>query len=128
MPEVKGTNPLPDKKADENVSNSDVKEYHTFIVESTKHLFSAPTDKYKAIAKELGLDDVDNDTKKAQGGRKLAQGSGYIYIGVQTKGGATFKVICDPAKIGSALNSLPGQKIYDAEIKRAYIPKKQILV
>ncbi|MGK7942349.1 MAG: hypothetical protein AB4062_19755 [Crocosphaera sp.] len=128
MAEVKGVNPLPDNKADENVSTADVDKYHTFIVNSTKHLFSAPTEKYKDIAKLLGLEDVDNDPKKAKGGIRLAQGSGYIYLAVRTKGGATFKVVCDPDKIKAALDGLAGQKIYNAEIKRAYIPKKMVLV
>ncbi|MDJ0510044.1 MAG: hypothetical protein QNJ64_12450 [Crocosphaera sp.] len=128
MSEVKGVNPLPDKKADENVSSVDVKEYHTFIVTSTKHLFSAPTEKYKDIAKLLGLEDVDNDPKKAKGGLKLSQGSGYVYLAVRTKGGATLKVICDPDKIKGALDGLAGKKIYDAEIKKAYIPKKRVLI
>lgn len=122
------TKPPHDGNADENASKVDIKNYHTFIVQSTKHLFSAPTEKYSAIASVLGLDDVDNDATKAAGGVRLARGSGYIYLSVQTAGGANFKVVCDPAKVGTALKALAGKKIYNAEIKRAYIPKRAVFV
>lgn len=105
----------------------DAKNYATYRVESSKHLFTGPTAKYKDIADELGLKNVDKDAKAKGEGKKLAQGSGYLYLAVAIKGGGRLTVVCDPAKVGTALTKLGGQKIYGKEIERAYIPKKRIL-
>lgn len=99
----------------------------TWMVNSTKHLFSAPKNKYSDLASVLGLTNVETDDKKKEGGLKLAGGSGYITLSVRTKEKATFSLVCDPAKVGDALKSGVSKKIYGKDIDRVYIPKKRIL-
>jgi len=124
--QVEGVNPLPGGNVGGD-SQVDVKKYHKFLVNSTKHLFSAPTDKYSDLKPVLGLTDVDADDGKKESGVRLAQGQGYITLKVQVKGGGTLSVICDPAKVGDALKSGASKKIYGKDIDRIYIPKKRIL-
>jgi hypothetical protein len=97
-------------------------------INSTKHLFSAPVNKYKDLKEELGLTDVDTDDTKKEQGVKLAQGSGYIHLKVKVKKGGTLMVVCDPDKVGTALKSAKSQNIYGKEIDRIYIPKKRVII
>lgn len=126
--QVEGSNPLGKDGVPGGDSQVDVKKYHTFMVNSTKHLFSAPHEKYTDLKAVLGLTDVDTDDKKQEGGLKLAQGSGYVYLNVAVKGGSTLKVVCDPAKVGDALKTGASKKVYGKDINRIYIPKKRVLI
>lgn len=104
------------------------KQYHTFMVNSTKHQFSAPTEKYKDLKELLGLTDVDTDDTKKEQGTRLAQGYGYIHLKVKVKKGGSLLIVCDPAKVGDALKDGKSKKIYGQEIDRIYIPKKRVLI
>lgn len=104
------------------------KNYHIFQVNSTKHEFVAPVDKYKDLKDVLGLTDIDSDDGKKEQGRKLAQGSGYIHLKVAVKGGGSLMIVCDPAKVGDALKDGASKKIYGKDINRIYIPKKRVLI
>ena len=123
---VEGKNPLvgDDVGGDSQV---DVKKYHTFMVNSTKHEFSAPVDKYSDLKSVLGLTDVDTDDAKKENGLKLAGGSGYVTLKVRVKGGGSLSVVCDPANVGEALKSGASKKIYGKDINKIYIPKKRTL-
>ncbi len=105
----------------------DVTSYRTYQVNSTLHNFSAPTEKYKNIASEIGITDVEDDAAQKGKGRKLAQGSGFIYLGVELANKARLSIVCDPSSVGNALEKLPGKTMYDQDIARVYIPKRRIL-
>ena len=105
----------------------DAKNYVTYRGEASKHLFTGPIEKYKNVLAELGLKDVDKDAKAKSEGIRLAQGSGFIYISVELETGARLSLVCDPAKIGSAIKGLGGKAVYGKKISRAYIPKKRII-
>ena len=102
--------------------------YHTFMVNSTKHLFNAPANKYKDLKDVLGLTDVDTDDTKKESGIKYAQGYGYIRMKVKVKGGGSLSVVCDPDNVGSALKGGKGKTIYGKDIDRIYIPRKRVLI
>ncbi len=128
-------NPLGEDKKPGSDAQVDAKEYVMYIVESTKHWFHAPRDKYKDIDKALGLKEVKPDSKDAEGSIKIAAGQGYVRLGAKLANGATIMVICDPQKIGSALGKGAGasgagesKKIYGVGVRRLYIPKKRVLV
>ncbi len=118
----KGTNPLPggDVGGDNEV---DVKSYVTWQVSETGHLFTAPLDKYKGIADVLGLKNVDNDDEARAVGKRLKRGEGYTYLGIVVKGGGTLKVVCAIGKISSALVNLVGKTVYNAKIRKTYLPQ-----
>lgn len=120
---VQAENPVGADGAGGQILN--VTNYRIYQVNSTLHNFAAPTEKYKNVATELGLTDVDDDAEQQGKGRKLAQGSGYIYLAVKLANGARLKVVCDPSSVGNALEKLPGKTMYDQDISRVYIPKKR---
>ena len=109
-------------------SQVDVKKYHIFMVNSTKHMFAAPVNKYKDLKAVLGLTDIDTDDAKKEQGVKLAQGYGYIRLKVKVKGGSQLSVVCDPDQVGKATKSGEAKKIYGKDIDRVYIPKKRVLL
>jgi hypothetical protein len=127
-PQAEGSNPIGSDGIGGAANAPDVKKYHTFMVKSTKHLFNAPTDKYKDLLDVLGLQDVDSDDGKKETGLKLQQGTGFINLSVRVKGGATLRVVCDPDKVGTALKSAKGKKIYGKDIDAIRIPKKRIYI
>lgn len=114
-------------------ANVDVKEYVKYIVESTKHWFYAPKNKYKDIAKSLGLKEVDPNSAKGEESTKLANGYGYIRLKARLKNGATMSLICDPEKVGSAITTAKSagtasKKIYGVAVTHVYFPHKRILI
>lgn len=127
-------NPLGKDNKPGSEAQVDAKEYVMYVVESTKHWFYAPEDKYKGIAKALGLKKVSPNSKDAAGSVKLAAGQGYIRLGAKLDNGATLMVICDPQKIGSAIGAGTKEgggendKIYGVGVRRLYIPKKRVLI
>ena len=121
---VEGSNPLVGGDIG-GQTQVDVKKYHIFMVNSTKHQFAAPVDKYSDLKGVLGLIDVDTDDTKKENGVKLAEGRGYITLCVKVKGGGQLRVVCDPAKVGDALKTGASKKIYGKDIDRIYIPKKR---
>lgn len=127
-PSVDGSNPVGSDGIGGASNAPDVKKYHTFMVASTKHIFSAPSDKYKDLLDTLGLKDIDTDDKVKEQGVKLAQGTGFIYLTVRVKGGATLRVVCDPDKLGTALKGAKGKKIYGDDIDAVRIPKRRIYI
>lgn len=123
---VEGQNPLVGGDVG-GASQVDVKKYHSFMVNSTKHQFSAPYQKYEDLKGVLGLTDIDTDDTKKENSQKLAGGSGYVTLMVRVKGGGVLSVVCDPAKVGDALKSGASKKIYGKDINKVYIPKKRSL-
>ncbi len=125
---VNGENPLGKDGSPGGASEVDVKAYVTWQVKSTKHMFSAPKDKYSDLAGTLGLINVDSDDGKKEKGLRLAQGSGYIYLMVKVKGGGNLKVVCDPDQVGNALKNAVSKKIYGKDIDDIRIPKRRVFV
>lgn len=117
-------NPLGEDKKPGSDAQVDAKEYVMYIVESIKHWFYAPRDKYKDIAKSLGLKEVKPDSADAEDAEKLAGGRGYIRLGAKLANGATLKVVCDPTKLATALAKGESKKIYGVGVRKLYIPKK----
>jgi hypothetical protein len=141
---------------DEGV-REDNKKYVAFGVISTKHKFTAPLEKYKDILTELGLENLDPDNdgsskdKEKQGDTKInvggiAQGltgtgaddTGdnyrtrygglrYVQLCIKVDNG-TLKVVCDPEKMSTALDSLPGKNCYGKKILDCTFPKKRIVI
>lgn len=127
--EVEGVNPIQGDAGTTDSGSPDVKKYHRLGIESTKHYFYAPIDKYKDLLTTLGLKDIDNDDTAANDKyQKLAQGEGYVHVKARTKGGANFLLVCDPAKLQSALNEGHKKKVYGADIQRVYLPKRRVLI
>jgi len=106
----------------------DIKKYHTFRIASNKHMFNAPYNKYKDLLGVLGLEDIDSDDAKKEVSQKLQQGTAFINLSIRTNGGASFRVVCDPQKLGTALTEAVKHKIYDQQIKSVRIPKKRIYI
>ncbi|MDJ0737080.1 MAG: hypothetical protein QNJ47_23930 [Nostocaceae cyanobacterium] len=109
-------------------SQVNVKKYVTWQVDSTKHIFHAPLDKYKDLASTLGLTNVETKDGAKEKGLKLSGGQGYIKLGVRVKGGGRLHVICDPKKVGEALTIGLAGKVYGQEIDDVYILKRRALI
>ena len=121
--QVEGSNPLGQDGVPGGDSDSpDVKKYVDFIVISTKHIFSAPKDKYNDVKEILGLKEAD--AKSREGAKKLKRGTGFVQIAVTLDSGATLRLACDPAKIGD-IAQVRAKKVYGKEVKNSYIPKTQ---
>jgi hypothetical protein len=121
--QVEGENPLGKDGVPGGDSDApDVKKYVDYIVISTNHLFVAPKDKYNDVKDILGLKEAD--AKAREGARKLKRGTGFIQIAVTLDSGATLRLACDPAKIGS-IAQIRSKKVYGKEVKNSYIPKTQ---
>ncbi len=122
-----GTNPTePDSPG--GASEVYVKKYVLWQVIDSGHQFTAPIDKYKDVADELGLKNVETDYETRKTGRKLKQGTGFVYLSVGLQTGKNLKLVCAINKISSALTGLVGKNVYNAKIKRAYIPKRRVLI
>ncbi|MDJ0675514.1 MAG: hypothetical protein QNJ36_09070 [Calothrix sp. MO_167.B42] len=109
-------------------SEVDVTKYATFQTLDTNHQFVAPVAKYKDVADELGIKNVETDKETRKKGIKLKQGTGFIYLSVGLKGGGTLKLVCAFNKLGTALTALIGQKVYGKEVERVRIPRRRVLV
>lgn len=121
--QVEGENPLGKDGVPGGDSDApDVKKYVDYIVTSTKHLFVAPKDKYNDVKEILGIKEAD--AKAREGAIKLKRGTGFIQVSVTLDSGATLRLACDPAKIGS-FKLLRSKKVYGQEVKNSYIPKTQ---
>ncbi len=121
--EVEGTNPLGKDDAPGGESDApDVKKYIEYIVTSTKHIFTAPKDKYDDVKDILGLNEADAGERETA--VKLKRGTGFIQVAVTLDSGATLRLACDPAKIGE-FKKLRAKKVYGKEVKNSYIPKTQ---
>lgn len=121
--EIEGSNPLgEDKKPGGDSDAPNVKKYIEYIVTSTKHLFTAPKDKYNDVKDVLGLKEADAKTREEA--IKLKRGTGFIQVSVTLDSGATLRLACDPAKIGD-FKKLRSKKVYGEDVKNSYIPKTQ---
>jgi hypothetical protein len=121
--QVEGSNPLGQDGTPGGDSDApDVKKYVDFIVISTKHIFSAPKDKYNDVKDILGLKEAD--AKSREEAVKLKRGTGYIQLAVTLDSGASFRLACDPAKVGD-YKKLRAKKVYGKEIKSSGLPKTQ---
>jgi hypothetical protein len=121
--QVEGSNPLGSDNAPGGDSDSpDVKKYVDYVVASTKHIFSAPKDKYKDVADILGLKEAD--AKSREEAVKLKRGTGYVQLSVTLDSGASFRLCCDPAKVGD-FKKLRSKKVYGKDVKTSGIPKTQ---
>lgn len=109
-------------------SEVDVTKYVVWQVSDTKHQFVAPLEKYKDVADNLGLKNVDGDSAARKEGVQLKQGTGFVYLAVGLKGGGNLKLVCAFNKVGTALTSLIGDKVYGKEIERVRIPRRRILI
>ena len=86
-------NPLGEDKKPGSDAQVDATNYVMYIVESTRHWFYAPKDKYKDIAKALGLKEVNPDSTDGENAIKLAGGQGYIRLMAKLKNGATIALV-----------------------------------
>jgi hypothetical protein len=121
--QVEGENPLgKDGKPGGDSDAPDVKKYISYVVDSTKHLFTAPKDKYNDVKGILGIKEADAKTK--EGARKLKRGTGFIQVSVTLDSGATLRLVCDPAKLGDYAK-LRSKKVYGVDVSNSYIPKTQ---
>jgi hypothetical protein len=121
--QVEGENPLGKDGVPGGDSDApDVKKYVDFIVTSTKHLFSAPKDKYNDVKDILGLKEAD--AKSREEAVKLKRGTGYIQLSVTLDSGASLRLVCDPAKVGD-FKKLRAKKVYGKEVKSSGLPKTQ---
>lgn len=121
--QIEGSNPLGKDGVPGGDSDSpDVKKYIAYVVTSTKHLFTAPKDKYNDVKDILGI--VEADAKTREGARKLKRGTGFVQIAVTLESGATLRLACDPAKVGDHPKTR-SKKVYGKEVQNSYIPKTQ---
>jgi hypothetical protein len=132
-------NPLGEDNKPGSDAQVDAKEYVMYVVESTRHWFYAPRDKYKDIDKALGLKEVNADSTDGENAIKLAGGQGYIRLMAKLKNGATISLVCDPQKVGDVIGGSGGigndgsgtgenKKIYGVGVRRIYIPKRRVLI
>lgn len=121
--------PLGNDKEPGSDAQVDAKEYVMYMVESTRHWFYAPRNKYKDIAGDLGIKEVNADSKDGANAVKLAGGQGYIRVMAKLDNGANIALVCDPKKVGSILEgSGDNNKVYGVKIRRIYLPKKRIFI
>lgn len=121
--QVEGENPLGKDGVPGGDSDApDVKKYVDYVVESTKHIFNAPKDKYNDVKDILGLKEAS--AKEREEAVKLKRGTGFVQVYVTLDSGASLRLACDPKKVGD-YKKLRSKKVYGKEVKTSGIPKTQ---